>query len=216
MFNFLALLGWSPGNDDRSCSRATSWCRRSRSRGSAAATRCSTPRSSTGSTSSTSRGSRPDELAVRRQAVARSGRSVARRVSSATGTRGSSRSSSCCGRARSGSTTSPTQGALFFSDAIEYDAAAVEKHLRAPGVDGAPRGDRRRARRARDVRCGVDRGGAARARRGARREGGRAHPRGARRGQRKDGQPRTVRGPLAARPGAACTRAWLRRKLLFN
>jgi glutamyl-tRNA synthetase len=28
-----------------------------------------------------------------------------------------------------------TQGALFFGDAIEYDAAAVDKHLRAPGVD---------------------------------------------------------------------------------
>jgi nondiscriminating glutamyl-tRNA synthetase len=27
------------------------------------------------------------------------------------------------------------QGALFFSDAIEYDAAAVDKHLRAPGMD---------------------------------------------------------------------------------
>ena len=27
------------------------------------------------------------------------------------------------------------QGALFFSDAIEYDAAAVEKHLKAPGTD---------------------------------------------------------------------------------
>ena len=28
-----------------------------------------------------------------------------------------------------------TLGALFFSDAIEYDAAAVDKHLRAPGAD---------------------------------------------------------------------------------
>ena len=28
-----------------------------------------------------------------------------------------------------------TQGALFFSDAIEYDAAAVETHLKAPGTD---------------------------------------------------------------------------------
>jgi glutamyl-tRNA synthetase len=27
------------------------------------------------------------------------------------------------------------QGALFFSDAIEYDAAAVEKHLQSPGMD---------------------------------------------------------------------------------
>ena len=41
-----------------SCSRATSWSPRSRSRGSAAATRSSTPRSSTGSTSSTSCGCR--------------------------------------------------------------------------------------------------------------------------------------------------------------
>jgi glutamyl-tRNA synthetase len=28
------------------------------------------------------------------------------------------------------------QGRLFFSDAIEYDAAALEKHLRVPGMDG--------------------------------------------------------------------------------
>ncbi len=28
-----------------------------------------------------------------------------------------------------------TQGALFFSDAVEYDAAAVDTHLRAPGMD---------------------------------------------------------------------------------
>ena len=28
-----------------------------------------------------------------------------------------------------------TQGALFFSEAVEYDAAAVDKHLRAPGTD---------------------------------------------------------------------------------
>jgi glutamyl-tRNA synthetase len=27
------------------------------------------------------------------------------------------------------------QGALFFSDTIEYDPAAVDKHLRAPGID---------------------------------------------------------------------------------
>ncbi len=27
------------------------------------------------------------------------------------------------------------QGAIFFSDAIDYDAAAVDKHLRAPGMD---------------------------------------------------------------------------------
>ena len=28
------------------------------------------------------------------------------------------------------------QGALFFSDTIEYDAAAIDKHLRVAGVDG--------------------------------------------------------------------------------
>jgi glutamyl-tRNA synthetase len=28
-----------------------------------------------------------------------------------------------------------TQGALFFSDAVDYDASAVDKHLRAPGMD---------------------------------------------------------------------------------
>ena len=38
-----------------------------------------------------------------------------------------------------------TQGALFFGDAIEYDAAAVEKHLRAPGDGRASRGARRGA-----------------------------------------------------------------------
>ena len=47
------------GRPIRSSSRATSWWRRSRSRGSAAAMRSSIPRSSTGSTRSISRGSRP-------------------------------------------------------------------------------------------------------------------------------------------------------------
>ena len=64
MVNFLALLGWSPGGD-RNCSRATSSSRRSRSTASAAATPCSIPKSSTGSTRSTSRGWRPDDLAAR-------------------------------------------------------------------------------------------------------------------------------------------------------
>ena len=47
MVNFLALLGWSPG-DDRELMTRQSWSRASRSRGSAAATRSSTPTSSTG------------------------------------------------------------------------------------------------------------------------------------------------------------------------
>ena len=64
MVNFLALLGWSPGGD-ASCSRATSWSRRSRSKASAAATPSSIPRSSTGSTSSTSCGSRRTSSAAR-------------------------------------------------------------------------------------------------------------------------------------------------------
>jgi glutamyl-tRNA synthetase len=29
------------------------------------------------------------------------------------------------------------QGALFFNDAIDYDAGAVDKHLRAPGMDAS-------------------------------------------------------------------------------
>ena len=70
MVNFLALLGWSPGERPASSSRATSWSRRSRSRASAAATPCSIRRSSTGSTSSTSCGWRPTSSRVRREAVA--------------------------------------------------------------------------------------------------------------------------------------------------
>ena len=58
MVNFLALLGWSPGGDQRGVHARRAGRARSRSRASAAATRSSTPRSWTGSTSSTSCGCR--------------------------------------------------------------------------------------------------------------------------------------------------------------
>ena len=80
MVNFLALLGWSPGGDrevltrdelDRSCSR---------SKGSAAATPSSIPRSWTGSTSSTSPGCRrTSSLAADRAPAARGGALARRR-----------------------------------------------------------------------------------------------------------------------------------------
>ena len=58
------------------------------------------------------------------------------------------------------------------------------------GMAAPSRGARRRVRRAARVRRGVDRGGAARGGRGARREGGRAHSRRARGADREDGQSR--------------------------
>ena len=58
MTNFLALLGWSPGGDRRDFHARRARSRGSRSRASAAATPCSIPRSSIGSTSSTSSGCR--------------------------------------------------------------------------------------------------------------------------------------------------------------
>ena len=61
MVNFLALLGWSPGGDRELFTR-DELVARSRSRASAAATPSSTPRSSTGSTSSTSPGLPPVDL----------------------------------------------------------------------------------------------------------------------------------------------------------
>ena len=79
MFNFLALLGWSPGQAIARCSRARSWWRRSRSTASARATPCSTPRSWSGSTASTSRGS----AATRSRGG--SSRRFARRACGATG-----------------------------------------------------------------------------------------------------------------------------------
>ena len=44
-------------------------------------------------------------------------------------------------------------GRFFFVDAVEYDAAAVAKHLRADGMDGHLAGARRGIRGAADVRC---------------------------------------------------------------
>ena len=49
-------------------------------------------------------------------------------------------------------------GRFFFVDLPEYDAAAVEKHLRAEGDRRPSSGTRRRVRGAAAVRCGVDRG----------------------------------------------------------
>ena len=57
MVNFLALLGWSPGQRPGAVHPRRADRARSRSKASAAATPSSTPRSWTGSTSSTSRGS---------------------------------------------------------------------------------------------------------------------------------------------------------------
>ncbi len=69
-----------------------------------------------------------------REAIARGGRTVERRSTSAIGTRGSSRCSSCSSRARSGLTDFAAQGRFFFADAIEYDDGAVAKHLRVEGM----------------------------------------------------------------------------------
>ena len=57
MVNFLALLGWSPGSDEELFTTRGAGRRASRWKASAAATPCSTPRSSTGSTTSTCCGS---------------------------------------------------------------------------------------------------------------------------------------------------------------
>ena len=59
MVNFLALLGWSPGSDREIFSRDELVAGVRPARASAAATRYSIPRSWIGSTSSTSRASRP-------------------------------------------------------------------------------------------------------------------------------------------------------------
>ena len=136
MVNFLALLGWSPGRRSRDRSRATSSSRRSRSTASAAATPSSIPRSSTGSTSSTCMRLAPEELArrlkpwfeqrgpVERRLSRRSARVVLRRARAAEAAREAARRVRA---ARAGSSA---------TDEIEYDAAAVAKHLRAPDMDG--------------------------------------------------------------------------------
>ena len=74
MVNFLALLGWSPGAAIASCSRRDELVDGVRARrASAAATRCSIRRSSTGSTSSTSCAWRPTSWRGAFEAVVRGG-----------------------------------------------------------------------------------------------------------------------------------------------
>ena len=73
-----------------------------------------------------------------------------------------------------------TQGAFFFADDVEYDPAAVEKHLRAEGMAAHLAGARRRVLGAGRTSMRRPRGGAASGGRGAGRQGRDADPRGAR------------------------------------
>ena len=91
-------------------------------------------------------------------------------------------------------------GTFFFTDTLEYDAAAVDKHLRAPGwsaistaLDAAlaaldtfdpasTEAALRAVADARGVKAAV------------------AHPRRTGRGDRKSGKPRALRGARSARP----------------
>ena len=133
MFNFLSLLGWSPGNDEELFTRAA-LIKAFALEGISGGNAVFNPEKLDWFNQQHIMRLAPDELAVRVKPWLEAA-GLWRDDFSAIGTRGSSPCSSCCGPARSGSAISPTQGALFFGDAIEYDAAAVEKHLRAPGMD---------------------------------------------------------------------------------
>ena len=176
MFNFLALLGWSPGERSRSCLRATSWCARSRSKGSAAATRCSTRRSSTGSTSSTSCGWRRTSSRARLkpwleaaglwhdELSRRSARVVFCRARAAAAAREAARRFCRARRAFSLRERSSTTRPRSTSTARRRDATSISR-----------RSTRRSPRS--NLRSGVDGNGAARDGRGAGREGGCTHTR---------------------------------------
>ena len=108
--------------------------RASRSTASAAATPSSTPRSSSGSARSTWRGCRPTTCSTRIRPELEARRlwsDDAQRASGATGSRGCSR---CWCRARSGSATSHRSSCRFSARVDAYDPAAVDKHLKAPGL----------------------------------------------------------------------------------
>ena len=182
--------------------------RSSTSTASAAATRCSTPRSSTGSTSSTSRGSRPTSSRVRVKplleaaglwnddSARRSARVVFRRARAAEAARAS------------GSTNSSTLGRFFFTDRARVRQAAVEEAPRSAGMRGAPDGGRRgvRGARRRSIR-----------RRSRRRCARLADARGVKAATLihavrvavtgKSGKPGPLRGVVAARPRARASRA---------
>ena len=90
-----------------------------------------------------------------------------------------------------------TQGAFLFGDDIEYDAAAVEKHLEVEGMAAHLAGARCRVRGARRLRCRVH---------GRRRCAGVAEARGVKAG---DADSRGSRGRDRARRSArGCSRSW--------
>ena len=75
----------------------------------------------------------PDELAVRVKPLARGRRPVARGLSRRSPRLVFRRARAAAPRAKRLADFAE-QGALFFTDAVEYDPAAVDKHLRAPGT----------------------------------------------------------------------------------
>ena len=162
MVNFLALLGWSPGSGDRELFTRDELVAAFDLDGHQRRQRGVQPREA-----------RLVQPAAHRAARARRARAAAEAVRSkrpasgttrfsATGTPGSSRCSSCSSRARSGSTSSLELGRFFFADALEYDEAAVAKHLRVGGhAPSIWRRSTRRSRRSPTFDAGVDRGGAA-------------------------------------------------------
>ena len=92
------------------------------------------------------------------------------------------------------------QGRYFFVDPAEYDEAAVKKHLSAPGLAGHVKAWADALAAVGAVLRGGDRGGAARVRRVAGHQGGGADPRDARRGDGAGRQPQPLRRRGACRP----------------
>ena len=106
------------------------------------------------------------------------------------------------------------EGRWFFSDELDFDAAAVKKHLAPAGVQSHLAELSTRFASAQPFTARRARAHPARVRGGARRQGRGADPRDSCRGDRPGREPRPVRGPgtagLAPRPRAPVARVYAR------
>ena len=189
MFNFLALLGWSPGSGNVEVFSRGRARRRVRSRGDQrrqCRVQCGEARL-VQPAAHRAAGARGADAAD--PAVARGGRAVERRVPGRRGTRGSSPSLELLKPRARRLDDFAAQGAFLFADAVEYDPAAVEKHLRVEGMSAHLGALDAAFSALADFDAAVDGGGAAGRGRGARRQGRGADPRGPRGRHRQGGQP---------------------------
>ena len=162
MFNFLSLLGWSPGNDQELFTRdelVGAFALEGISGGNAVFN----PEKLDWFNQQHIMRLAPDELAVRREAVARSGRAVARRLSRRSPRVVLRRARAAASRARSGSTTSPRRARCSSATRSSTTRRRSTSICAPPGMDAHLAAIDAAFAGARDVRSGIDGGGAARA-----------------------------------------------------